>query len=982
MKSLCAVAVLAATAICGSKLSAAGTGSTAEPEKTYHIVYHDDYKNIIRRDAYVSGYTFDAMDPFFWVALPVSNTAWCTAYTEMGSEPVYGATVYNTGDKLTNPLTEDLHLYPITSYGTFVRFDSDGGAPFHYQFIHVGKHATNPGTPSKTGYSFDGWYQVLMDEEGHETGLATTPFNFSSWTPVKTETVTPPKEIVIRAKWTPASASYTVHIWLEKADHPQRTSLADAQAHMFEDYTYGTTITKSGNSESNVSFTTTDRNNNAIKDVTYFENNRNYFPVFFYPSSTDDEYGSYALQLSNANIQAVNTNGGIDPTGATSVNVFYRRIVYSLTIGYSKNKITEVPSNLSGITWNNDYNHFTVTIRDSETIGSAIDRATPAITLNENTMQLINTNLATHNSLVAYWGYQFNNACYGWMTEVEWALGEWVYTTDFAYSPGTDNPRTVSDKSNVYLIYSTYTKGPRKFIRDFYTQTLESAKANNENNIRNVNLDHFVKAESWEFLRPTSLNSDGYWNSDFDDGLGYWFCQVVKRNASGSITNHYTSGNTSPNTGYDGHYTYYSDGSTINGYKLEVFYLRKAFEVSFVTGTSFVSVKEDDRFKKVFYEESLGEIASLIKKKSDGSAFVIGETYYEDDQHARYIFQGWYDNAAFEGSPVDFDNFKMPAHNVQFYAKWEKQLIDITFDADGGKIQGDDTYVMQIASGQIPYMDDEPVSSNPGRIEFFSWTYEGAYYEFLEPFYEDATLVALYYADPARPLKITYEAGEGTGNDVTEFADYGYLYNANAGYQPYEYEEYFGDWTLPKGKIFKYWYDDSNKKTYNPYTDPDGEIIMKNDITLTAIYEDGHADIIIERNGLLEGESAVYAVYKVDDANPDSKTLVMRVPLTQTEKTPEGSTPAKVSRKIVNVEPGRYTVEETVWSWAYAKGDTEVTPKSGTMAAKVSSGKGTGTGDLVYESSLTFTFSGDANPDVLKHDEDVQNNKFTGSSSN
>ena len=958
MRIICKLAVIAAAVFCSLGLTTTKAVAAAPAERTYYIVYHDDYRNIIRRDPYTTGYTFDAMDPFFWVALPVSNTAWCTAYTEMGSEPVYGATVYNTGDELSTPLTQDLHVYPITSYGTFVRFDSDGGAPFHYQFVHVGRHAENPGSPAKTGYTFDGWYQVLMDEEGHETGLATTTFNFNSWTPVKTETVTPPKEIVIRAKWTPASASYTVHIWLEKADHPQRTSLADAQAHMLEDYTYGTSITKSGNSESNVSFTTTDRNNNAIKDATYFENNRNYFPVFFYPSSTDDEYGSYALQLSNANIQAVNTNGGIDPTGATSVNVFYRRIVYSLTIGYSKNTITSVPSNLNGLSWKSGYDHFTVTIRDSETIGSAIDRATPAITLNENTMQLINTNLGTDNSLVAYWGYQFNNACYGWMTEFgnEGALGNWVYIQDFAYSSGDVNPQTVSDKSKVYLIYSTYTKGSRKFIRDFYTQTLESAKANNENNIRNVNLDHFVKAESWEFLRPSSLNSDGYWNSDYDDGLGYWFCQVVKRNASGSITNHYTSGNTSPNTGYDGHYTYYSDGSTINGYKLELFFLRKAFEVSFVTGTSFVSVKEDDRFKKVFYEESLGEIASLIKKKSDGSAFVIGETYYEDDQHARYIFQGWYDNAAFEGSPVDFDNFKMPAHNVQFYAKWEKQMIDITFDADGGQIQGGDTYVMQIASGQIPYMDDEPVSPDPGRIEFFSWTYEGAYYEFLEPFFEDAKLVALYYADPAKPLKITYKAGAGTGEDVLEFTDYGYLYNANAGVQ-----EFFPDWTEAQGKIFKHWKDEKGKE-YDPYD----EIYMKHDVTLTAVYEGGHADIVINRDGLLEDETAIFDVFRMVD---EVKTFVMRVSLTGTDS--EGAT---VSRKLLNMEPGEYVVEETAWSWAYEKGTTTV--KEWQKTATTSSVNGTGTGTVAFNETLEFTFTGNPLTNVTKHGEDAQINKF------
>lgn len=443
--------------------------------------------------------------------------------------------------------------------------------------------------------------------------------------------------------------------------------------------------------------------------------------------------------------------------------------------------------------------------------------------------------------------------------------------------------------------------------------------------------------------------------------------------------------------GIDGHpvaystdtnrYPYYSedDGGNVTHWQVELFYTRNHHGVVFETFTNKITVTHSDKFDNVYYQQPLSVISSDIKY--NGTPFVVGETTYTDDGNLVWVFEGWYDNAAFEGEPVDFANYLMPDHNVMLYAKWSPKLITIIFNADGGMIYSAETYTTQIGSGTIPAKVQEPSSPQSGKLEFFSWTVDGKYYDYSEPFYEDTELIALYYAHPNNPLKVTYQAGEGTGDEVTEFADYGYLYNANAGYQPYEYEAYFGDWTLPKGKIFKYW-SGSDGKTYNPYTNPDGEIIMKNDITLTAVYEDGHADIIIERNGLLEGESAVYAVYKVDDANPDSRTLVMRIPLTQTASTPSGSTPAKVSRKIANVEPGTYTVEETVWSWAYAKGDTEVTPKSGTDSRKVSSGKGTGTGYLVYDSSLTFTFGGEAKTDVLKHDEDFKYNNFTGSSSN
>lgn len=971
MKSLCAVAVLAATAICGSKLSAAETGSTAEPEKTYYIVYHDDYRNIIRRDPYKADYTFNAMDPFFWVALPVSNTAWCTVYTEMGSTPEDGATVYKTGDKLTNALTEDLHLYPITSYGTFVRFDSDGGAPFHYQFIHVGKHATNPGSPTKTGYTFGGWYQVLMDEEGHETGLATTQFDFSNWTPVKTETVTPPKEIVIRAKWTPVTVNYSVHIWLEKAEHSNRTDAADALAHFLDDYSYGGTITKTGKSDENVSFNPASEstpNKNYINSLIQYKPTGSglTYTKYYY----DNEDGSLAKAMSEAEIAAINAAGGIHADGSTTVNVFYRRMRYHLNIGYSENfrYQGDIPT-VSNVQCAVD-----CPIRFEETIKSALARHDK--TVSNPLGNLMDENTFTSN---AHWALTYMQGwIWGFEDEYpEGGMNAFIFPKPEDIYNDMNTPAGFSDGVNVYTYFVNYNITGYKYVRQIYLQNLDEDMTISDGDLNT--LSKFTKHSQQNWIEDTGGYDSEFFPYQYE-GFTMYKRQIVKDNNRKEYWNNSIGKPVAYSTDTN-KYPYYSksDGNDLQNWQVELFYSRNHHSVSFETFTNKITVTHSNKFDNVYYQQPLSEISSDIKH--DGQPFVVGTTYYEDDQNARYIFKGWYDNAAYEGNPVDFSTYLMPDHNVMLYAKWEKQLIDITFDADGGKIQGGGTYVMQIASGQIPYLNDEPVSPDPGRLEFFSWTYEGAYYEFLEPFYEDATLVALYYADPARPLKITYEAGEGTGNDVTEFADYGYLYNANAGYQPYEYEEYFGDWTLPKGKIFKYWYDNSNKKTYNPYTDPDGEIIMKNDITLTAIYEDGHADIIIERNGLLEGESAVYAVYKVDETT-SAKTLVMRIPLTQTASTPSGSTPAKVSRKIVNMEPGRYTVEETVWSWAYAKGDTEVTPKSGTMAKKVSSGKGTGTGDLVYESSLTFTFGGAADSEVLKHDEDVQNNNFTGISSN
>ena len=146
-------------------------------------------------------------------------------------------------------------------------------------------------------------------------------------------------------------------------------------------------------------------------------------------------------------------------------------------------------------------------------------------------------------------------------------------------------------------------------------------------------------------------------------------------------------------------------------------------------------------------------------------------------------------------------------------------------------------------------------------------------------------------------------------------------------------------------------------------------------VIVVAQYEGGKADIVVAREDLLPGDSAVYSVYKVDG---DTETYLLSLELTGAF----GS--STVSRKIVNVEPGTYKVVETSWSWSYGRQDTPaVTPTAqkvdeGTGAG---TGTGTGTGTVDFKQTLVFTFSGEPKNEI-KHDEDIKVNEFTTASSN
>lgn len=69
-------------------------------------------------------------------------------------------------------------------------------------------------------------------------------------------------------------------------------------------------------------------------------------------------------------------------------------------------------------------------------------------------------------------------------------------------------------------------------------------------------------------------------------------------------------------------------------------------------------------------------------------------------------------------------------------------------------------------------------------------------------------------------------------------------------------------------------------------------------------------NIVIKKNGLKQGESAIFKVYKVEESGTESVFPIMLVATCT-----EDGKPAYAKTKIQKV--GRYRVEETPWSWAY-----------------------------------------------------------------
>lgn len=97
-------------------------------------------------------------------------------------------------------------------------------------------------------------------------------------------------------------------------------------------------------------------------------------------------------------------------------------------------------------------------------------------------------------------------------------------------------------------------------------------------------------------------------------------------------------------------------------------------------------------------------------------------------QYEGYTFTGWYDNAAYEGASVDFENYTAVSE-ITFFAKWEKNpetpaAVNITFNANGGNFVIDDenaeTFMLQVQKGSIIDSGDILIPVKEGEV-FAGW---------------------------------------------------------------------------------------------------------------------------------------------------------------------------------------------------------------------------------------------------------------------
>ena len=112
------------------------------------------------------------------------------------------AAIQNGTDDITKNIavpegSTSVNVYAIIKEGYWVTFDSDGGSAIDSQFVFDKISLNDQTTPTKPGYTFDGWYN---GESKVENGTQIT------------------EPMTLKAHWTPEKVSYTVIHWWENAD--------------------------------------------------------------------------------------------------------------------------------------------------------------------------------------------------------------------------------------------------------------------------------------------------------------------------------------------------------------------------------------------------------------------------------------------------------------------------------------------------------------------------------------------------------------------------------------------------------------------------------------------------------------------------------------------------------------------------------------------------------------------------------------------
>lgn len=247
----------------------------------------------------------------------IISTETTFTYTS-GSDTV---TVYKRPTEVT--LKGNIKLICYVPAGFWLSFNENGkGATYTPpQFVKNGEVTEFPTPPTRFGYTFGGWYEAELDQDGKiqkdDAGnviLKDEPFEFELPLTARTD---------VYAKWNPVDiAKYTVIIWKEKSTDNYANNSINKNYDFDRAIVFRGQVGNTINAVSNSNTSTTDING------TYYD--------YRIQGIRNDNGANFSEVISYLGYHAAkyDTDKKIAPEGSTIVNVYYDRHVVRYTFYY------------------------------------------------------------------------------------------------------------------------------------------------------------------------------------------------------------------------------------------------------------------------------------------------------------------------------------------------------------------------------------------------------------------------------------------------------------------------------------------------------------------------------------------------------------------------------------------------------------------------------------------------------------------------
>lgn len=624
----------------------------------------------------------------------------------------------NTVETWMTGITGDIDLYPTFETAHWIRFvagDTGSGAVYvPAWYVISSTDLSSLPTTTREGFVFAGWY-TEADGAGRQIsdGAGTVSAENQAW--LKEQLLN--DDLPLYAKWTPVgTTTYTIYIWQQKVSDPKDAADAD------KTYDWANTIV--------VSNVTPDSNLPTSK-ATMPQNNLNpqinlrnltYLGFKVEPRVTNNSNGKvWANGKSEVNVYfdrellTINFNGTIytyTPTEATTGELYgmvggmYERITYQQNGAvwydpdgrvYTDTRFKKTESNnpdpqqygfengrlyalqYSNGQWGYQTNgvlgcgggahtytgpRFIEATDNSGTQYGFINGAMRELTSNtepgwytasgqfyDDTRYIRST--VTNPVFTGLYGSTLLSNGYSWPSDYKWTNGNstLVFLDAFIFD-GLDYAQIISPsvtKTVINLNGQALSKDAEVL---FYKQVLGTTD------------DQLLSTDSWylaQTVYSTRRPNEGFTFYITDKFTGFTaFAYRVDRGAFVPV------GEPNDQNEY---------GSTSYNNRLEIYFKRNSYKLTFISDNQ--TIKTYDGEEKIPYEQTLTGLAP--------EGFVIGETKATING-VPCIFQGWYNNEAGQGNPVDFDSDTMPAADLALYAKWSPERYQIILDPDGGEI--------------------------------------------------------------------------------------------------------------------------------------------------------------------------------------------------------------------------------------------------------------------------------------------------------